>query len=358
MPDAALLEVNGKLYGTTFGGGTNGYGTVFAIASGKETVLHSFNSTDGAHPVGMLIEVNRRLYGTTAYGGTGCQASLGCGVVFRIAKTGKRTIVHSFSGPPDGAYPQGALINVNGKLYGTTAGGGFHEQGTVYSVTTTGHERVLYSFKGELDGAMPMAGLINIYGTLYGTTLQGGGTGSLCVYGCGTVFSVTTSGREAVLHSFSGPPDGSAPYSGLTNVNGTIYGNTRDGGSMTCNCGTVFSIDASGKESVLHRFSRSSDGKYPYASLLNVKGTLYATTSKGGTSNCGSTGCGTVFSITTSGREVVLYRFRGPPNDGSFPARGGLIDVKGALFGTTAYGGAYMGECGISGCGTAFEVTL
>ncbi|MGA8325772.1 MAG: hypothetical protein WB757_06785 [Candidatus Cybelea sp.] len=57
--------------------------------------------------------------------------------------------------------------------------------------------------------------------------LDGGRTGKR---GDGTVFSVTPSGIEAVLYSFSGGSDGKNPESGLIDVNGTLYGTTPYGG--------------------------------------------------------------------------------------------------------------------------------
>jgi uncharacterized repeat protein (TIGR03803 family) len=116
--------------------------------------------------------------------------------------------------------------------------------------------RSLYSFKGPPDGWHP-EGLIEVGGTLYGTTVEGG-TGSTCQSsGCGTVFKITTSGTESVLYSFTNSPDGAYPYAGLTNVGGTLYGTTNFGGTATCSygpgqCGTVFKITTSGTESILH----------------------------------------------------------------------------------------------------------
>src|SRR5579871_4674408 len=120
---------------------------------------------------------------------------------------------------------------------------------------------VLYSFKGgSRDGENPFAGLINVNGTLYGTTAGGG---AYCAStGCGTVFSITTSGVESVLYSFKNDPDGSHPLAGLLNVKGTLYGTTNGGGGI--GYGTVFSITTSGKESMLYSFGGgSSDGQFP-----------------------------------------------------------------------------------------------
>ena len=178
-------------------------------------------------------------------------------------------------------------------------------------------------------------------GTLYGTTAYGGATNN------GTVFKITTSGGETPLHSFGGSGDGIRPLAGLINVSGTLYGTTFQGGAN--GHGTVFAIiesgKKSGKESVLYSFgATSADAANPEARLLNVKGTLYSTTFEGGTINDG-----TVFAITLSGTETVLYSFKAGSGDGANPAAG-LIDVKGTLYGTTENGGANQG-------GIAFSLT-
>jgi uncharacterized repeat protein (TIGR03803 family) len=337
-PEAGLINVNGTLYGTTYEGGGSDLGTVFALTtSGTKTVLHSFaGGTDGARPVGDLIAVNGTLYGMTYLGGRGpCYYSQGCGTVFEITTSGSESVIYKFQGGSDGSNPKAGLTNVNGTLYGTTREGGAKNFGTVFTITTSGTESVLYSFKGGTsDGSYPEATLTSDSAgtTLFGTTNSGGAY----TYG-GTVFSITTSGTETLLHSFGGSVDGAYPTAGLTNVSGTYYGVTPAGGAN--NDGTVFSVTASGTEAVLHSFS-GSDGESPDAGLTNVKGTLYGTTSLGGYivygGDCGI-GCGTVFSITTSGTETVLYVFLGGSN-GSTPL-GDLISANGTLYGTTANGG-------------------
>ena len=358
-PLAALLDVNGTFYGTTFYSGFSfGPGMVYKVTpSGTETVLHLFHGTDGSSPVARLINLNGTLYGTTLYGGD----SNGEGTVFAMTRAGHLTTLHRFVGSPaDGAFPHSALTAFNGGLYGTTCGGGKYGNGTVFGVTTMGVEGVVYSFRGRSDGACPVANLINIKGTLYGTTESGGSSHH------GTVFSVTTSGVEKVLHSFSGPPDGSEPVAGLANVNGTIYGTTAAGGLRKCfypgyhGCGTVFSMRTSGNEHILYRFTGGPDGANPSANLLNINGTLYSTTANGG-NRCAYFGtCGTVYSVTASGQEKVIYRFKGGlygHSDGSLPLSA-LIDVHGELYGTTAGGGPYGCNTGSGGCGTVFKVTL
>ncbi len=282
-----------------------------------------------------MVNVRGTLYGTTRDGG-----AYGRGSVYSVTATGEENVVYSFRHGTTGYYTYAGLIYVDGKLYGTTEDGGAHGEGTIYSVTTTGTEKVVYSFAGS-DGADPTAGLINVNGRLYGTTARGGG--SACGgTGCGTVFSVTTAGAEQVLHSFRGGSDGAYPSAELLIVNGTLYGTTNYGGSGcgSYGCGTVFSITTSGKERVLHRFNLV-DGAHPAAGLVNLNGILYGTTFDGGGkgSECYGSGCGVVFSVTKTGKEKVLYRFQGS-SDGSLPVAT-LIDVKGTFYGTTTDGGAY-----------------
>ncbi len=321
-------------------------------ASPSYHVLYSFSGgSDGGDPYTGLINVGDTLYGTTLVGGSGC-SSAGCGTVFSVTTTGKEKVLHAFGGAPaDGANPDAVLINVQGTLYGTTQAGGAHgsgssySDGTFFSVTTSGKEKTLYSFCSKhncVDGAIPVEGLINVNGRLYGTTTVGGKS---CCGGGGVVFSVTTTGKEKRLYSFcaSRCARGSGPNA-LINVKGTLYGTTSGAGAN--GYGTVFSLTMSGTEKALYSFSGGSDGAIPFAPLINIDGTLYGTTSRGG-SHSG----GTVFSITTSGKEKTLYSFcsQYKCTDGADPVAG-LINVNGTLYGTTSAGGAYK-------VGTVFSLT-
>jgi uncharacterized repeat protein (TIGR03803 family) len=371
-PDASLIDVGGTLYGTTVGGGSHtGYGsyvcaetggrcgTVFSITpSGTEKVLHNFGKgTDGANPRASLIEAKGKLYGTTEFGGQHkCFFStirFSCGTVFSITTQGKEKVVYSFGGyAGDGIQPVASLIALKGKLYGTTVHGGGYSCtyglgcGSVFSVTRSGAEKVLSRLG---NGFWPVAALISVKGTFYGTTPDGGAgcytSTSSYGPGCGTVFDVTTAGAESVAHSFRGSPDGSSPTAGLIDVKNTLYGTTAIGGAH--NNGTVFSITPGGTEKVLYSFGGLPDGGEPTGTLIEVKGKLYGTTLYGG-SGCRSYGCGTVYSISTSGTEKVLYRFGGSP-DGAGP-HASLVNVNGTLYGTTVRGGTF-------GMGTVFALT-
>jgi len=120
---------------------------------------------------------------------------LGFGTVYALTTSGKENVLHSFGGgSADGAYPYAGLLNVHGTLYGTTQSGGAYDGGTVFAITSSGAETVLHNFGGSGDGTDPMAALINVDGTLYGTTRYGGIVNSSCGNGCGIVFSIATSG--------------------------------------------------------------------------------------------------------------------------------------------------------------------
>jgi uncharacterized repeat protein (TIGR03803 family) len=314
FPMSRLIYVKGTLYGTTYQGGPYGKGTVYSVSTtGAQTVLHGFSGGDGGLPVAGLVNVNGTLYGTTASGGmkntrliveTPLATPNCCGTVYSISTSGTQTVLYRFKGGSDGENPYGGLIKLNGTLYGTTSFGGTKKGGccgTVYSVSTAGAEKVLYRFNGGSDGASPQGDLIDVGGTLYGTTILGGGSGCYGGDGCGTVYAVTTTGKEKVLYSFAGGSDGARPQVGLIDVNGTLYGTTVSGGGSGCfeGCGTVYSISTAGAERVLYSFAGESDGMYPEAPLVSVKGTLYGTTSLGGDGrskppNC----CGTVFALS------------------------------------------------------------
>ncbi|HEY2473277.1 MAG TPA: choice-of-anchor tandem repeat GloVer-containing protein [Candidatus Cybelea sp.] len=361
FPTRRLVPINGKLYGTTLYGGAycpsrsrGGCGTVFSITTrGTETVLHSFgNGSDGVYPSSMTF-VGDGLYGTTEFGG-----AHGNGVVFSITTSGEEHVLHSFGKPPDGNDPAG-LTNIHGKgLYGTTLYGGAYGMGTVFSVTTNGVEKVVHSF-GEgckngycESGSKPYGRLLEVGSRLYGTTLNGGAAND------GIVFSMSTAGQTKVLYSFSnyGPSGESVGANGgLVDLGGVLYGTT-SWGSGYYDDGTVFSVTTNGTGKVLHNFDagcgKRVDGAHPAASLIDVNGTFYGTTSAGGKygSSYYCDGSGTVYSVTPSGRVKVLYSFGSTSGDGTSPL-GELTRLNGILYGTTYYGGA-------CGDGTVFSITL
>jgi uncharacterized repeat protein (TIGR03803 family) len=284
-PSAALvMDAAGNLYSTTSLGGAAGYGTVFKLdASGTETVLHSFARPprDGAYPgAALVMDAAGSFYSTTTRGGAS-----NAGTVFKLDTAGRETVLHSFTGGKDGALPVAGLVgDAAGNLFGTTTLGGASNSGTVFKLDRTGKKTVLYSFAGGSDGAWPIAGLVrDSGGNFYGTTEAGGATGN------GTVFKLDASGNETILYSFGGAPDGATPMAGLIrDVGGTLYGTTlRGGSSFVCNvsggtCGTVFRLSAAGKETVLHSFTGSSGGNPEGVLVRDAKGNLYGTAVSGG----------------------------------------------------------------------------
>ena len=356
-----VVDSAGNLYGTTSYGGVYGYGTVFKLdTSGNETVLHSFTNSDGdgAFPFsGLVMDAARNLYGTT-YGG----GSSSFGTVFKLDSLANETVLHSFTGrPDDGAFPlAGLLMDAAGDLYGTTQDGGAYGQGTVFKLDTSGDEVVLHSFSRPYtdgpgaDGAYPQAGLVmDAAGNLYGTASGAG------AFGWGTVFKLDTSGNLTVLHTFTNSGgDGADPIGGLVmDVAGNLYGTTFGGGSSTF--GTVFKLDSSGNETVLYSFAGpvfggpGADGALSQAGLImDLAGNLYGTTGAGG-----PYGYGTVFKLDPSGKETVLHSFTGSGGDGLSPSVPLVMDTAGSLFGTTTQGGAY-GNFGYGYGGTVFKLTL
>jgi len=362
-PMAELYALNGVLYGTTNFGGENELGTTFTITSaGNERLIYSFGP-DGEYPGNGLIALDGTLYGATAGSpSSGYCDGYGCGTVFKMTTSGNEHELYRFKVGKDGYSPSYAFSALKGALYGTTWGGGSYGGcigygcGTIFQVSTSGEERVLYRFKGSPDGEWPYSGMTDVNGTLYGTTLLGG-TCQGSSYGCGTVFDVTASGKEHVLYSFKGPPDGEAPYGALTYVNGALYGTTSEGGRSGCNatCGTVFEVSTSGKERILYRFKQVPDANSPVAGLIFLKGAFYGTASAGGSTCDGSSfGCGAVFKVTPTGAETVLHRFK-DGQDGAFP-RASLTSLNSFIYGTTVYGGVGK-TCGEPRCGTVFRIS-
>ena len=317
------------------------------LAHGQtETVLHSFaNSPDGANPryVAPILDSKGNLYGTTEFGG-----AHGFGTVFKVTPSGTKTILHSFNvNGRDGAYPVASLvISKTGNLYGTTVEGGVYNiDGAVFELTHTTKgwtEKILHSFGASGDGSQPYCTLtLDTAGNLYGTTNVGG------AHSRGTVFKLTASGTETVLWSFGNGTDGANPLAGVVqDTTGNLYGTTEYGGAY--NQGTVFKLTPSGTETILWNFGNGMDGANPLAGvILDTAGNVYGTTANGGLY-----GSGTAFEVTQSERETILHSFENNDIDGVNPYGGLVMDKAGNLYGTTVSGGGSGGVAGI-----VFELT-
>jgi uncharacterized repeat protein (TIGR03803 family) len=253
-----LRDATGNLYGATVTGGTGNEGVVFEVdPSGHETVLYSFTGgPGGAYPSSSLIEDSAgNLYGTTSSGG---DFGYGNVFELTPSSNGwTETVLYSFAGgPSDGNAPSTNLVrDAEGNLYGTTIWGGSSNAnycllgcGTLFKLAPINggwSETVLYSFTGGSDGAFPHGLVQDPTGALYGTT-TGGGSGTDC---CGVVFKLGTTGKMTTLHTFTGT-DGANPSAILLLdlATKTIYGTTEDGGDLSCKtlsgagCGVVFKI--------------------------------------------------------------------------------------------------------------------
>lgn len=335
--------------------------TVHRSQSYDFRILYRFKGAvygDGSDPESSLIAVKDELYGTTVAGGNynysacgGGEFFTGCGTVYKISLSGGEHVLYRFEGGSDGYSPSAGLVALNGMLYGTTSNGGSaacekaaHEKsarrpcGIVFALSPSGTERVLHRFAGHPDGAGPSS-LIAVNGALYGTTEHGGRRDTCGVrFGCGVVFGISTSGTERLLYAFKGRTDGAIPAGPLLAVNGTLYGTTLLGGASSDECGTVFKISTSGIESVLYRFN-DTQGCYPVGGLVQLKGKLY-----------GITRYGVVYELSLSGKEQRIYTFG---DHTQITAQ--LIAYRDALYGVSASGGT--AGCGSFGCGFIFKVT-
>ncbi len=300
-PGSALVQgVDGNLYGLTIlggiggCGGCHGGGTFFKITlGGKMTKLYDFctgSCLDGNNPANGLVQAaDGNFYGTV----TG-RSGYYDGRLFKLTPAGKLTVLYNFcslTNCPDGAFPYGPLVQgVDNSLYGTTSGGGTYGDGTVFKITTAGKLTTVHSFDYETSGnygASPFAGLVLANdGTFYGTTFEGG-TG--CVFGCGTVFKMTPTGKMTSLYLFTGP-DGSGPLGLFQDTSGTFFGVTSTGGAN--NEGTIFSL---------------SDGLKPFVYLLPSHGKVGGTIDILGQGLTGSTSVS--FNGTTAKFNVVASTY-------------------------------------------------
>jgi uncharacterized repeat protein (TIGR03803 family) len=190
-------------------------------------------------------------------------------------------------------------------------------------------------------------------GTLYGATYYGGSAGA------GTVFELTPptapggTWTKSAIYTFTGGADGDAPLQPpVIAHDGTLYGTTSGGGSA--GTGTVFKLTppatpaGSWTETVLYNFANSGDGKMPDSPLIVRNGAIYGTTATGaGARNRG----GTVFQLRKPGAggpwiETILHNFAGAAG----PCGSLVIDKSGAIYGTTTSGP------GPNGAGTVYRI--
>jgi uncharacterized repeat protein (TIGR03803 family) len=362
-----LLDAHGNLYGTTGYGGPYEGGTAFevtpqTVGDWKLTVLYSFckmppHCEDGGGPhAGMIFDAAGNLYGTAVDGGRG--RPVAAGTAFELTPSGhkwKGKTIYNFHLPGGESAGWGGLVmDSSGNLYGVS--------GAAYKLSTGPKgwkATVLHRFSKRNDGYEPFAGLImDSSGNLYGTTYYGGGSKGCGGGGCGIVFELSpTAGgkwKEHILHRFQGS-DGDGPGFGALamDASGNLYGTTEGGGTGQGQCGGVvyeLSPQANGKwqETVLYSFGEGAGGCDPVGGVaLDGSGNLFGTGNAGG-----AYGSGVVYKLTPGPKGkwayTVLHSFNG--NDGYGPTANPILDEKGNIYGTTAYGGS-------GNYGVAFELS-
>jgi len=392
-----IFGKDGNLYGATQGGGNGAApGAVFQLSkqgsAWKETLIYSFqgkaNNDGDIATSGLISDKDGNLYGTAGYGGAGhCiffGSDAGCGLVYKLSPPAKKggawteTVIYSFQGNKDGDFPQGDLVfDHAGNLYGATQfGGGFGSCdpfypycGTIFELSPPKQkggkwtEKVLYSFRNKNDGADPNGSLVlDRKGAIYGTTYCGGDAPCQNLQsGDGVVFRLKPPVMQGggwtynVLYTFRGS-DGAGPNGGLIfDFKGTLYGTTSGGGSQQG--GVVFALappmnkSATWTETPLHEFDDGPGGVLPGGLILDSTGKLL------GVARGGKLPGGVVFRMTqqtgNNWTYAVLYNFAGPP-DGRWPGAALISDSKRGLYGTTLSGGS--GTVCQGGCGTVFKV--
>lgn len=362
-PQAGLImDRDGNFYGTTAGGGLNGFGTVFKVSpAGVLTTLVNFTSFQDICST-LVIGRDGNIYGTLKGSGPDL------GSIFRMTPTGALTILVTFtgtSGTYPGAYPKSGLVEGrDGSFYGTTERGGASDLGTVFKFTTNGTSAgTVFTNLVQFGGAngsnaeTPVTStkgqgnlMLAADGNFYGVTERGG------AFDKGTVFKMSPAGVLTTLLSFSGAGGmGAYPKAGLIqHRDGRFFGTTFAGGAT--DNGTVFVFTTDGTAvgtnlSTLVAFTGNSGpyhGSSPLGGLVqgadgNLYGTTYSTTL-----GLQSFGFGTVYRISPAGVFSTFATF--DQNSGSQPAAGLVIGGDGNFYGTTFSAGGF-------GFGTVFRLT-
>jgi uncharacterized repeat protein (TIGR03803 family) len=326
---------DGNLYTTVQLGGTSAHGVVVRLTpAGQLTVIHNFVPSTGNVPRGGLtLGTDGNLYGTTCQGG-----NFNDGVVFKISTGGNYTVLHHLNiNNAEGTCPEAAPVQgTDGNFYGTTTEAPNPHVGTVYKMTPSGGLTTLYLFNvvnspccTAPNGEGPLALTLGTDGNFYGTA-KNGGTSTY-----GTIFKISTTGRFALLHSFSGPTkDGGVPIGPIIQASdGNLYGMTNDGILVYKITPTgafhgIFTLTQSTGDLMFAGFTQATDGKLYTAS-----------------SSLGAGGVGTIFSLTTGGTPSVIHPFSLANLDsgGSSPQVSLFQHTNGKLYGNTTNGGSGLG---------------
>jgi uncharacterized repeat protein (TIGR03803 family) len=396
VPNPIIRDEEGNIYGATkFGGITNcgedSCGTVFKIDSaGNETILYRFEGGDNGYGpyAGLARDAKGNLYGTTQ--GNGFVG--GASVVFKVTPEGQETVLFVAGETAQACCLDSPVaVDAAGNLYGMSPYGGKPNCGlvkndlgcgTLFKISPSGKFKVIHVFRGT-DGIQPEGGLVlDAKGNIYGTAVYGGnlkcnypGWGMESEEGCGTIYKLDPSGKFTVLHTFTGPHDGSAPLGLIIDSAGNLYGIADSGGdtikktNWEYGLGSIFKVDTSGKYSVLFTFSPCTnppcrDGKVRnslYASHLvrDAEGNLYGLEM---VNDC-AFGGGCLFRIDTKGKITDLYDFTQDQSGAPIiPSMGLVLGSHGDFYGSTPVGGSAEPECDdegfTQGCGSVFHLTF
>jgi uncharacterized repeat protein (TIGR03803 family) len=319
---------------------------VIPVQAQTYTLLYNFpGGSKGLQPGDIVVTSDGSILGSAYYN------NCACSLLYNYTD-GTETVLHRFSEPQgyQAEVPQGLLLSKNGDtLYGTTMYGGSRSDacdpsmgcGIAFSYDlSTGKYKTMHEFKGS-DGAGPVGTqVLDSAGDLYGLTF-GGGTN----YN-GTFYEITAAGTEQVLYSFGNAPDGTQPGWGLVSYGGAYYGVTIGGGANDCNnggCGTVFKVTHSGKETVLYNFTGGSDGQNPYEIVGTYEGNLY------GLSRNASNVVVAVFEINSAGNFSIAY-------NGSYVSQIAwiIMGADGSLYASASGGDS---SCEPNGCGQILKLT-
>lgn len=329
-PDGRLVELNGVFYGTTERGGIGGVvgnGTIYRINrdGGVYEVVRRMDAANG-DPAGLTSEL--------ILGGDDALYSTGGSTVFKIMPDGSGLqVLHRFvRGPTDGGFVHGVAFGADGALYGVTQFGGATDQGIVFRATPDGSEyAVLHHFRhGATGPSLPRSRLVSSSGVFFGTGESGGSSNA------GAIFSMGTNGTDArVILTFGiGTHAARVPNGVCAGPDGFLYGTTQGGGSN--NLGTLFRIRTNGLDySTLRHLGGTGEPRTVRATpIMGSTGWLYATSRTGGSSSRG-----TVFKVHKNTGELVILRHM-TTGEGYEPYCDLIQMSSGTLYGTTSLGGS------------------
>ena len=328
IPSGSLVQASdGKLYGMTTSGGSNSRGVIFSFdpLASTFTKLKDLFFTNGSSPYGSLIQASDgKLYGMTTSGG-----SNGRGVIFSFNPSASTYTKLKDFDRVNGGNPYGSLLQAsNGKLYGMTTFGGSSDSGVIFSFDPSASIYTKLKDFNRVNGGNPAGSLIQASnGKIYGMTQFGGS-------GAGVIFSFDPSASTYTkLKDFDGANNFSSSGSLVQASDGKLYGMT--GGGRT-HYGVIFSFDPSASTyTKLKDISTNETGTNVLGSLVKANdGKLYGMTVSGGSSDSG-----VIFSFDPSASIYTKLKDFDRVN-GAYPSGSLIQASDGKLYGMATLGGS------------------